>query len=348
MRLDAFESQDWLNLVPEALVLSDADGLILAVNEACLQLTGFGREELLGRHLSLLFPAEERAAVTEEYRRAFAGPDQLPGYERLIRRVDGADLPVEARCSFLSAAGRRVGLVTSLRDISERRTLEHARQRFLAMVTHELGNPLAAVRGYAQLMRRRSAYDEQALDLIVAKTGLLERLIRDLLESTRLEVGRMSLQRSWVNLGVLAEEAAKLVESRGSDYRLRVDLDGSPVLVWCDRDRLAQVFANLLDNAVKYSPTGGEIAIRIEASPSEARVSVSDQGMGIEPETLARLFDEYFRAGQRQAETEGLGLGLYITRGIVEAHGGRINASSTVGLGSTFSFTLPRGQDGRC
>jgi signal transduction histidine kinase len=215
------------------------------------------------------------------------------------------------------------------------------------MVTHELGNPLATVRGYAQLMRRRGSYDEQALDLIVAKTGLLERLIRDLLESTRLEVGRMTLQRSWVNLGALAHEAVKLVESRGPDYRLRVELDSSPVVIWGDRDRLAQVFANLLDNAVKYSPTGGEIVVRIETSPAEARVAVSDQGVGIEPGTLARLFDEYFRAGERQAETEGLGLGLYITRGIVEAHGGRISASSIVGLGSTFSFSLPRGQAGR-
>jgi PAS domain S-box-containing protein len=344
MRLDPERCQDLLAFSPDALALSNPDGLVLAANEAYFRLTGYAPEGVLGHHFSLILRPEERAAAAEEHQRAFAGPEQMPGRECVIRRADGTDLEVEARYGFLIEAGRRAGLISSLRDISERRAFEYARQRFLAMVTHELGNPLAAVRGYAQLMRRRGAYDEQAVDTIVAKTGLLERLIRDLLESTRVDLGRMSLQPSWVDLSAQAREAIELVEDRGPDHRLRVEATELPLQVWCDRDRVAQVFANLLDNAVKYSPTGGEIVIRLEATPTEARVSVADQGVGMAPETLARLFEEYFRVGGSQTETEGLGLGLYITRGIVEAHGGRISATSTVGLGSTFSFTLPRGQ----
>jgi PAS domain S-box-containing protein len=342
-RLDPERCQALLEVLPEALVLSAADGTVLAANESAFRLTGYAPEDLLGRQVSLISPPEERAAAADEHQQTFAGPEPPAGYERVVRRADGTDLPVEVRRAFLIEDGRRVGLLSSLRDISARRSAEHARQRFLAMVTHELGNPLAAVRGYAQLMRRRGAYDEQSIDTIVAKTGLLERLIRDLLETTRVDLGRMSLQRSWVDLDAQAREAVEQVDDHGAEHRFRFESDAAPVLVWGDRDRLAQVFANLLDNAVKYSPRGGEIVVRIEASPSEARVSVSDQGVGIEPATLARLFDEYFRAGEQQSQAEGLGLGLYITRGIVEAHGGRISATSTVGLGSTFRFSLPRG-----
>jgi signal transduction histidine kinase len=216
-------------------------------------------------------------------------------------------------------------------------------REFITMVTHELRNPLASIKGYAELMQRRGAYSEAAVDTIVTQAKQLERLIEDLLDVSRLQVGQLKLQPGETDLVALARAAAAQAQTLTHVHTIRVVAPEPPLVGRWDATRLEQVLQNLLSNAVKYSPDGGEIVVRVEDLPRQARVSVTDQGIGIPPEALPRLFQRFFRTEEAQARgIEGLGLGLHISRALVEAHGGRLWAESLPGQGSTFVFTLPR------
>jgi signal transduction histidine kinase len=155
----------------------------------------------------------------------------------------------------------------------------------------------------------------------------------------------LDLTRSEVDLVALARRSVEQTRALAKGHHLRAELPDGPLTGWWDGDRLAQVMQNLLSNAIKYSPEGGEIALRVEDRGYEARVSVSDQGIGITPEALSRLFGPFYRAeGALTLGVQGLGLGLYITKALIEAHGGEIWVDSEVGAGSTFIFTLPSTQ----
>jgi NtrC-family two-component system sensor histidine kinase KinB len=229
-----------------------------------------------------------------------------------------------------------------LRDIGERKALERQQREFLSMVTHELRNPLASIRGYAQIMRRRGEYMERGLDVILTQSRRLERLIGDLLDVSRAEAGQLQLRREESDLVELVRAAADQAQALTRAHEVRFEGPDGPLLGQWDRDRLDQVLQNLLANATKYAPDGGTIVVRVEDRGCEARVSVADQGPGIAPDALPSLFGRFFRTEEARASgAEGLGLGLYISRTLVEAHGGRIWAESMLGQGSTFTFALP-------
>jgi signal transduction histidine kinase len=159
----------------------------------------------------------------------------------------------------------------------------------------------------------------------------------------QVEGGGLALQREPVDLDELVHEAVIRTQSQGTGHPMRIEAPKQPIGGNWDRDRLRQVLDNLLGNAVKYSPHGGEIVVRLSTVADEARVQVEDQGIGIAGDVLPRLFERFYQ-GQDPGVTSGLGLGLYITRMLVEAHGGRIWAESAPGTGSTFTIALPRNQ----
>jgi signal transduction histidine kinase len=221
-----------------------------------------------------------------------------------------------------------------------RRAVERLQQEFLAMTSHELRNPVAAIKGQAQLMRRRGRYNRSGVDMIVAQADQLGRLIDDLLLASQIEADRLELRLASVELVSEARAAADQLRAQGHNVRLQAPSAGS-FPVWADRQRLGQVFANLLTNASKYSPEGSEVVLEISRDGDAAQVSVIDQGIGIAPDSLPHLFDRFFRVRSSTEHAQGLGLGLYITRRIVEAHNGRISVASELGHGSTFTVTLP-------
>lgn len=225
-------------------------------------------------------------------------------------------------------------------DISERRRLEQARQDFVAMAGHDLGTPLTVLRGRAQIMRRRGEFDDASIAVILEQTRRMERLLGDLRDTVRWETGKPSLRFAPTDLCRLAVTAAERVTGDGSTHRIIVDEPGHPVVVTADRDRLDQVIDNLIENAVTYSPPAGDVIVRVTAVGNEAHLRVIDQGEGIDPAALPRLFDRFYRAGG-SARTSGLGLSLHIARQLVAAHDGRIWAESTPGQGSTFTIALP-------
>ena len=324
----------------EALALSDPNGVVLDVNPAYCALYGRSAEEFLGRSFAIIFGAEDQFGATAHYQAVFTAEAPLRSYEAKIRRPDGTERVVEARADFLIRDGQRVAMVSAIRDITERKRLDQAQLDFVAMAGHDLASPLTVLRARAQLLQRRQRYDEESVTAILEQTSRMGRLINDLRELVQVEGGGLTLQLEIIDLTTLAHAAVDRASTLTKSHAVRVEGACYPVLVQGDRDRLGQVLDNLVSNAIKYSQPGGEIVVRAEMVDNEARISVSDQGTGIPPESLPSLFDRFFRGGNSSGEA-GLGLGLYITRMLVEAHGGRIWVTSAEGLGSTFTAAFP-------
>ena len=218
---------------------------------------------------------------------------------------------------------------------------------FVSMVSHELRTPLTSIQGYAELLLEDERMDDEereSLTIVKKNADRLLVLINDLLDLSRIEAGRVDLQRTSLDLACLISEVARslrpLIEAKRQ--RLRLDLGDALPAVWADADRVMQILTNLISNAHKYTPMEGSITVAARRDDGFVRVDVSDSGIGLSPEDQAQLFTKFFRVNDPSPQAgRGTGLGLVITRLLVELHGGRITLSSAPGQGSTFSFTLP-------
>jgi PAS domain S-box-containing protein len=335
----------WPTLVweaaPDAMVLSDPDGIVLLANQAYCDLYGYAMHEVVGTSFAIIFPPEQRSQALETYRAVFAGRASTPTHETQIVRKDGTERFVQARASVVVHPRHGPALLSIIRDITERRVSERLQREFLALASHELKNPLSAISGFAQLLQRRGTYDERLIGRIVSQAAHMDRLLDDLLDVARLETGRLEIVAAPMDLVEIVRSCTEQAQIRADRHTVRLEagtarLDG----VW-DSDRVRQVLDNLLSNAIKYSPTGGEVVVRVEVVKQEARVSVQDSGVGIPAEALDQIFTRFYRTDDAAAGPAGFGIGLYVARSIVELHGGRIAVASYPGHGSTFSFTLP-------
>jgi signal transduction histidine kinase len=232
--------------------------------------------------------------------------------------------------------------------IREVRRAERLRSEIMATLSHELRTPLAAIRGYATaLMMEEVKWPkwkrEQFLRLIDEECEDLQAMIGEMFDSSLIDIGQMAIVPQPLRLPYLLAEVAAEAQRRTRVHRLMVDTPPEFPILDADPHRIKQVMRNVLDNAIKYSPTGGLVVVRAEVGENEVTVSVSDQGVGISPKDMTPLFDKYFRAKSPTGyHIAGTGLGLPVARAIVEAHGGRIWAASKVGQGTTLYFTLPR------
>lgn len=218
------------------------------------------------------------------------------------------------------------------------------KDQFLSIVSHELRTPLTTIKGYAQMLRRKlvDEPDEQRFAVnIDAQVSRLSRLVDDLLDVTRFSRSQFELKRQRTDLRPLLEDLASRFKIVAPGFNFALEIEEGPYNGDWDRDRLEQVMNNLVGNAVKYSPSGGTITIRAHHQDGSLVVSVRDQGPGIPEEDQEHLFERFYRGSGPGKDVKGLGLGLYVTRRIVEAHGGSIAVRSTPGHGSEFSFTLP-------
>jgi len=258
-----------------------------------------------------------------------------------LRRRDGSIVLVNARTRLVSAAPVPSQIVV-LREMSQRTGLERLQGEIQALISHELRNPLTVIHGYAQLLARTRGFDEAAVAMILRQTERLKRISADLLDVALLESGRFELRCEDMDLVALARDSAAQLSLGADPCVLRLDARDPAIRGQWDPVRLGQVLDNLLSNAIKYSPDGGLIDVCVEDLGDVARVSVSDQGVGIEPQALARLFGKFERGELAQiCGFEGLGLGLYVAQRLVEAHGGHISIESEAGMGTTVSFALP-------
>ncbi|MGW8319871.1 MAG: sensor histidine kinase, partial [Candidatus Promineifilaceae bacterium] len=241
----------------------------------------------------------------------------------------------------------RAKLDAEAAEAREVQEISRLRSEVMAALSHELRTPLAAIKGYATaLMLEEVAWPEEKryefLRLIDQETDNLEGMISDMLDSSLIDVGQLEIELQPLRMAHMAEEIAEEMLRHTEAHRFIIDFPPDFPIVDADPRRIRQVLRNIIDNAIKYAPHGGLIVIRGEVRPADVVVSISDQGVGISPEDLIPLFDKYFRVKAPTGyHVAGTGLGLPVSRAIVEAHGGRIWAESTVGEGTTLYFSIP-------
>lgn len=232
-------------------------------------------------------------------------------------------------------------------QVATLRELDRLKSELISTVSHELRTPLASIKGYiSTLLRPDVSWDDgtraEFLQIVAEESDRLQALIDNLLQMSRIDAGVLRINKQPVQLSRLAHKVARKARLRAPDHRVAVLFPNDMPEVAVDAAQMEQVLNNLVDNAIKYSAAGGRITIRGEVSDGNVMVSVSDDGIGISPQHLDRIFERFYRADTSQTKRiYGTGLGLSICRGIVEAHGGRIFAESTPGRGSTFTFVLP-------
>ncbi|MCX6020250.1 MAG: ATP-binding protein, partial [Chloroflexi bacterium] len=248
-----------------------------------------------------------------------------------------------------SAAGQFLGRLAVFRDVTREHEADRIKNDFVSLVSHELRTPLTAIHGYLELLLEGEVGeipDEQRefLQIIRNNSDRLVALVNNLLDLSRIESGRFELHRQPFDLARAARRAVDTLRPQfaGKDQALTVDIPPDLPLVVADAERVAQILLNLLSNAHKYTPAGGNVSVIARVEGAVIRTEVCDSGIGMSPEELAQLYTKFFRARNRTTqEVAGTGLGLAITRSLVEMHGGDITVDSAPGQGSTFSFTLP-------
>ncbi len=344
----------------DAIIEQSADGVMIldgrwritTFNRAMEQLTGWPREEAIGRPcaevLAIKTPQGANLCLVDcpLQRRP---PAQDPVAEGWITTRDGRRLYVQSRyATQRGPTGEFLGAIANVRDITEQKVEEEMQNTFISVISHELKTPVSIIKGYAETLAREDAHWDQAtlrdgLQVIVEEADRLARQIADLLEVSRLQAGGLHLDLTDWPVVPMAEQVARRFAATADEqftFELRFP-DDFPV-VHADYDRTRTVLENLVSNAVKYSPDGGLIRIAGRTDGDLAIISVTDQGIGIAPEEQTRLFRRFYRVDNRlRRETQGAGLGLFLSRAIVEAQGGRIWVESQPGRGSRFSFSLP-------
>jgi PAS domain S-box-containing protein len=304
------------------VVLGDATGNLFYANDAYLRIIGRERVELEAGSIdwTRLTPPEwveaDQRGIAEARERGVSAP-----YEKEYFAPDGSRVPVLVTVARTMADGQEQ-LIGTVLDLRERKELERLQRDFLAMVSHDLRSPLTAVRGGTQILQRRREYRESTVEAIIAATGRMARLIDDLADLVRMESGRLELRLGQCDLVAIARTEAQTANQRNERPRVHVEAPDGPVVGDWDCDRLAQVVQNLVGNALEHAPAS-DVVIRVALRDGEARLAVSDRGPGIDPVHLPQLFERFYRAEATGAD--GLGLGLYISRMLVEAHGGRID-----------------------
>jgi PAS domain S-box-containing protein len=273
---------------------------------------------------------------------------ETPGREEnLIYRPDGSKVPVLANAAPVRTPdGKIVGAVVVIQDISAIKELERVREEWTSVIAHDLRQPVTVISGYAGLVAKDippSLPRVQArVGHILSSSSQLNRMIEDLLDVSRLESRRLQLRRQTTDLPLLIRDVVDRAAEQTKGHDVSVTLRGSIPVLELDPGRIEQVLVNLLSNAAKYGDEGTPIAVEVEDRKTDVLVSVSNQGPGIKPDELRSLFTRFYRTQAAQSGSRpGIGLGLYISKGLVEAHGGRMWAESTPGKTTTFHFTLP-------
>lgn len=346
----------------DGVVLCDPDGRIVRMNAAHRHLLGYDatREVAASRledYAARYTPRDsENCPLPKEdwpIHRILRG-ETLTGaraVEMRIRTLDGRELIVQVSgAPVRDTAGQIIGAVSATRDITERRQLEQQQRDILRVVAHDLMNPITGVRLYLQTQERRLRKgqppfvpDETLLGTLNANLTRMERLVNDLRAATSIEAGALSLDRRPCDLTALCRQEVEVQHLLAPERVIQVDAPEGPLHADVDGQRVGQVVANFLSNALKYSPVDRPVTLALRADDATVRIAVQDAGPGIPAAELAHLWERFHRVEGIKAQngTQSLGLGLYICRGIIEQHGGRVGVESTVGQGSTFWCTLP-------
>src|SRR5512136_1256735 len=347
-RLDAI-----LEASADGVMILDAAHRITVFNRALARMTGLSAAQALhALHDDVIRLQNQRAGMT--LAEAEAGGWPLTGSGSLyvegdLVRPDGSRISVGITYApLLDREGRLVNIVGSVRDITRFREAEELKSTFISIISHELKTPVALIKGYAGTLRRKdaewnAATVRESAAVIEEEADRLTQLIDNLLDASRLQAGGLELNLGDVALDQMAKRLVEKFRTQTNQHVLSVDFPPDWPLVQADAGRMQHVLSNLIGNAIKYSPSGGAVRVTGRVLPGEAIVSVSDEGIGIPVEEQSRIFERFYRVDDALSRrTAGSGLGLYLAKAVIEAHGGRIWVESAPDRGATFSFALPR------
>jgi PAS domain S-box-containing protein len=324
----------------DAIITKRMDGVITSWNPSAARLFGYTAEEAIGQPISMIMPPDMADEFPGIMRRLARG-EHIDHYETVRQTKAGHFIDVSVSISPIrNSAGRIVGASDITRDITERRALERKQREFLAMVAHDLRSPLTSIKGFAQLMQRRGSYSSTGIAAILNQVQLIEHLVEDVLEITRLDENRQDVTFAPVDLTALVRAIIDRTQALLPSERIALHApDGAVEGTW-DVLRIEQALGNVLSNAVKYAPTG-PIDVTVTPADSHVEITVRDHGRGIAPEDLPRVFERFYRVPGEASNARGVGLGLTITRTLVEAHGGSVAIDSRLGEGTSVMIALP-------
>lgn len=325
----------------DAILSTTLDGTVIDWNHAAERMFGHAAQDIIGRPIDLIIPEDRQAERQELPARALRG-EPVVGFETIRVCKDGRRIPVALTLSVLrDAAGRASGISAIERDISVLKQLQREREEWSAVVAHDLRQPASTIRFAAGMLRN---LDGEAKQRVLARVDnacrRLEQMIGDLLDVSRIEAHQLVVRPSGLRIAPLLEEILELTPDLARRCTVRVEDD--TVEVWADAGRVSQVLSNLLSNADKYSDPGTRIDVHVARANGMVEITVTNEGPGIEPDEIPLLFSRFARTrAARRGQAPGLGLGLYISSGLVQAQGGRMWVESTPGQRTSFHFTLP-------
>lgn len=340
-------AQDALSSLADGVLLVDERARVVFLNPSAEKLFGVNANEWHNADAHALYELLAENSVVGpvlavRFEQQAKDARKMPRLEFTLRVP--RELSVEAKWFALGDASA-YGVLW--RDLTQDKANEQIKNQLLSTVSHELRTPLASIKGFAStLLRQDVRWDEATqrdfLRIIEEESNRLEELIDNLLDMSQMEAGALRIQREPVQLRRLVREAVENAQRQTESHWFVMDLPAELPRVWADPRRIRQILNNVLENAIKYAPNGGQIMVTCEIENDQLLTSISDQGQGIPREFLERIFDRFFQVDSANTRaTGGSGLGLAIAKDIVQAHGGTIWAESDAGQGSVFRFTLP-------
>jgi len=340
-----------LDSAADGILILDPKHVIERVNATFSRLTGLAIASIVGKHHNevIRWSSPPQGNPLEE---AEAGgwpltPNAQLYLEGDLERPGQAALPIGITyVPLLSPEGHLLNIIMTVRDNTRFRQADELKSTFISIISHELKTPVALIKGYVATLRRDDArWDKgvvkDSLAVIEDETDHLTSLIENLLDASRLQTGGISLKRSDVNLRSIVERLVERYRVQSSKHEFVIDLPKEMPVILADEERLRQVISNLISNAIKYSPEG-KVIISGNIRPDKAILCVSDEGPGIAQGDLPHIFDRFYRAPDMAKHTKGAGLGLYLARSIIEAHGGQIWVEPRSEKGTRICFSIPR------
>lgn len=358
----------------EGLLITDEHGVVTSLNQSARQLFAQAQiSDKLDVPFDIAKLADEKPwlhHLAQIIKQALSG--EMVMNREVIVGETGETVPLTLTVSAAplhNASGsfvRPLGVVAVLNDVTSIKQVERLKDEFVSVVSHELRTPLTAIKGYTQHLIRRierrlrktreiqleqgllltdspENYELHNLQIVQSQTDHLERLVNDLLDLSQVQWGQLVLHYSGFHLADVLSDCVHSIQMSSELHTIFLDIQTEESDMVADRSRIAQVIGNILDNAVKYSPQGGRITVRLQRQGNDYLVTITDPGVGISPEHIDHIFERFYRVhNTKSRQYAGVGLGLYVSKAIIEGHGGHIEVHSDQNVGTTFYFTLPR------
>ena len=356
----------------EGLLITDAQGAITSLNQSAQhllaqanidfqtevplqKLISTSEADWLPRLAEIVDQALKNKVVTNQELTIGEGSETVP----ITLNISAAPLHDAS-----GIAKRPIGVVAVLNDVTSIKQVERLKDDFVSVVSHELRTPLTAIKGYTQHLVRRmerrlrkarttsentaqlnelpESYDLRSLNIVQSQTEHLERLVNDLLDLSQVQWGKLNLHYETFYLADVLAESVRLAQASAELHTIYLDIQTQGTTIMADRMRIEQVVGNILDNAIKYSPHGGKVTVRLENREKEYLVNIIDEGIGVSAEQFDHIFERFYRVHNTSIQQySGIGLGLYVAKAIINGHGGQIWFTNNQSNGSTFHFTLP-------